>query len=261
MCELMAISSNVELTPNFIFKKMISHSKKKENDEGWGIGFYSKIGKKRRLMIIKEPFAFHNSPFSKKIEKNQIRLRGNLFITHIREATSGNASKKNTHPFTRKIEKISWIFAHNGTIGNIKKKNGVFTIQTKNNPHGQTDSEKGFCYIVDKLKEQKKLNLRERGNLFKHLFKQLKKFGIFNAILSDGEYLYCFGDSKLYYLKKKFEKKDEILDINKLKIKTSNLKKPIEKIVVISTRPLTNTSNTKWIKIKGLKIFKDGEVV
>jgi len=102
----------------------------------------------------------------------------------------------------------------------------------------------------------KGLNPKKRKKVINSGFKKIKKYGIFNSILSDGEHLFCYGDSNLYYLEKRFKTKKPLL--KEIKDGKIRLKHPVEKTILISTRPLTKD---KWTKIKGLKVFKDGEFV
>ena len=259
MCELMAISSNISVDPIFIFKKMRKHSSKGKNCDGWGIGFY----KGKEAHIFKEPVASEGSKLADKIEKDKIKLRSKIFITHIRDATSGKNTINNTHPFKKELFGTEWLFAHNGTVGKFNEKSNVFKIATKFKPKGQTDSEKAFCYFLDKVKQagNSEKNFKKRVRLFRQVFKQIKKFGIFNAILSDGKYLYCFGDSRLFYIEKELKKKNLLFRDKEIREGQNHLKHPVEKTIIVSTRPLTTNPKDKWIKIKGLKVFRHGEVV
>ena len=67
--------------------------------------------------------------------------RSRIFVSHIRRATAGEAGYVNTHPFYRRFDNKTWVFAHNGTIDfdQLIFPTGEFI------PIGTTDSELIFC--------------------------------------------------------------------------------------------------------------------
>lgn len=262
MCELLGICSNYEVSPNFSFKEIkIRGGKSRFHDDGWGIGFYINNTSK----ILKEPEPAYSSELAKEIEDGRKDLRSKIFIAHIRRGTSGSNTLENTHPFMNKLFGKEWIFAHNGIVGEFTAQDGIFTEPLINfKPKGQTDSEYAFCYILDQLKEKCGQNstLEEIAKVIAEAANYVKKYGNFNFILSDSEYIFAFGDNSLFYIKREHaEGKTLCLDDADYSIEISDMKMEGEKAIIIATSPLTKTEKWSNGRINGLEIFKDGEEV
>lgn len=253
MCELLGITSNYEVLPSFSFKEIKLRSMR--HRDGWGVGFY----KNGLGQLIKEPFAAYRSEKAKSIENGNITGSG-IFIIHIRYGTSGSNKLENTHPFMHELFGQTWIFAHNGVVGNYTTKSGIFKERLVDyKPVGQTDSEYAFCYILDKLKKEcgKESELEEIVKSITSSAEHIKKYGSFNFLLSNGEYLFAFGDTSLHYLSRNYENNEIQLKDADYSINITTMKRPDEQAVIIATSPLTK--NEKWNLLKGLKIFKDGK--
>lgn len=237
----------MEVSPEFSFKEIkLRGGEKGPHKDGWGVGFYQDTS----CNIIKEEKPAYNSYKAKDIEERKINLRSKIFISHIRQASSGRNSFFNTHPFKRTLLGKDWIFAHNGTVGHYNLKDGIFTEKLVHfQPEGQTDSEYAFCFVLDRVKEkcsessgvsQISVTIEEAANC-------IKGHGNFNFLLSDSEYLYAFGDSSLYFTLRKHEHKILTLEDADYKIDVSDMKNPAEKAAIIATKRLTKEEN--WKKI------------
>ncbi|MBI4441729.1 class II glutamine amidotransferase [Candidatus Woesearchaeota archaeon] len=171
MCELFAYSAKkkIELRSLPHFTRFLSHCR--WNPDGWGIGWFAPA------QLVKAP---EKATHSRLLPKVINTISTNLLIAHIREASVGKNTYNNTHPFIRMSGRKTWLFAHNGTVGPLK-----IHLQ----PLGETDSERLFCYLLEG-------STTPKGIMHQASFVKGKK----NFLLSDGEYLYAYGDTSLYYL-------------------------------------------------------------
>jgi len=250
MCELFGLSANKPVNVLFTWKGF--YRRGNIQPHGWGIAFYPD----KSAIIFKEPLASIESGLASFI-RDYKNIKGKIFISHIRYASSGSKKYMNTHPFSIKLNGKEWVFAHNGTVEKIKKEFPLRDFK----PIGETDSEYAFCLILDRIKkimEEKKIR-----EIIEETAKEISQYGGFNFLLSNGECLFAFwsGHNSLYYLERKPPYKDfkVRLEDEDFSVTLSEMKDPDEKTVLISTKPLTDE---KWIKFKPNKLyeFKEGEI-
>jgi hypothetical protein len=75
----------------------------------------SRPSRPTKARITKEPIHADQSDVSRDL-RDDPRLTAPIFIGHVRFASRGEVSLKNTHPFTRRINGSDFVFAHNGTL-------------------------------------------------------------------------------------------------------------------------------------------------
>jgi predicted glutamine amidotransferase len=242
MCQLLGISSNKKVDAKLSLSEFRHRGKR--NPHGWGFGFYNE--EKNNWVVIKEP----KSLYDENIKSEKFNFKNKIIIGYVRLASCGSISHKNTHPFTKE----NYIFAHNGTVSAIKN-HSDFKLKTIK-PEGETDSEYAFCYILEKIKESPYKNIKE---ILQEEAEKIKKYGRFNFLFSDGVALYAYGDDSLYFCERKFPFGYVKLRDDQYEIDLGEIKAPDEKAIIIATEPLTE--NEEWIKIFGLKAFKDGEIL
>lgn len=90
---------------NALMKQAVLDSRNLSNSHGWGIGFYQKNKAHIQKRASAASFDFNFKFLTDFIETDTM-------IAHIREATVGEISDYNAHPFIYG----KWIWAHNGTI-------------------------------------------------------------------------------------------------------------------------------------------------
>lgn len=254
MCELLGMSANVPTDICFSFKGLAKRGGDKgPHKDGWGIAFYEGKG----CRTFKDPQPCSYSPIAKMLEDYPIKSE--LVIAHIRQANRGKIALENTHPFTRELWGKNWTFAHNGQLTGYKQLDtGRF------DPIGQTDSEYAFCYILNQLQSRYPTKPRHWSSVFRFIKQcadKLNQFGVCNLLLSDGQFLFSYCSTHLYWITRKapFGKAklvDEDVEIDFQKHTTPN-----DVVTVITTRPLT--SNEDWHKIKTgqAHLFKLGEKI
>jgi glutamine amidotransferase len=239
--------------PRFSFKEIRTRSS--DNPDGWGIGFYEDSKSK----IFKESKPAFESDLAKKIEDGDIEVRSKIIIAHIRDASVGSRTIKNTHPFQNQLFDRQWIFAHNGTVGRRNPPTGIFLENTGVfKPVGETDSERAFCYMLNQISNKcdEKSQASEISTMIMEYADYIKKFGKFNFIMSDSKYLYCYGDTSLWFVERRFGTQEITLEDSDYRIRVSDMKRVGEKAIIVAIKPLTR--NERWVRIDGLKIFNDG---
>lgn len=167
-------------------------------------------------------------------------------ISHIRQANRGGVSLENTHPFTRELWGRYWTFAHNGQLSDYH------TLDSgRHRPVGQTDSEKAFCWLLNQLERRYPETPQDMESVFTYLAsccEVLKEKGVFNMLMSDGEYVMTYCTNHLYWITRRapFGKAallDEDVEINFQEETTPN-----DVVSVIATQPLTG--NEAWQRMK-----------
>ncbi|MEM2027130.1 MAG: class II glutamine amidotransferase [Candidatus Bathyarchaeia archaeon] len=146
-------------------------------------------------------------------------------------------------------------FAHNGTLTRDLPNPRFYE------PIGETDSEKAFCLILDRLRELGRgASIYERVKCIEDAANEFAGYGGFNFLMSDGEHLYAFwsGYSSLYYAIRvpphigvvKLLDEDFEVDL-------SGLKAEDEVATIIATGELTSEV---WIRFpeRKLMVFRDG---
>lgn len=108
------------------------------NGDGFGIGWYNTLPNPG-LYKVSEP-AWSNENLHEICTQTQ----AHIFMAHIREATTGEVQRSNSHPFKYK----NWIFQHNGRINGFEhiRRELEFDISKELYPlvKGNTDSEVFF---------------------------------------------------------------------------------------------------------------------
>jgi predicted glutamine amidotransferase len=240
MCELLGMSANVPTDICFSFSGLVKRGGETgPHKDGWGITFYEGKG----CRSFKDPNPSYNSPVAKLVKEYPIKSKS--VISHIRQANRGGVSLENTHPFIRELWGKNWTYAHNGQLTGYESLPMGHDI-----PVGQTDSERAFCWILDQLRSSYKSEPLDMLAMFKKVAgyaDTLREMGVFNMLLSDGEYVMCYCTNNLSWITRRapFGKaqlidEDMVVDFHE---ETSTT----DVVTVIATRPLTN--NEQWNKM------------
>jgi len=265
MCQLLGLSFNQEIRPVIPFSVFMTRSV--AHADGWGLAYYP--DESGSAVVFKEPIPGYNSQLADFLYGYRA-LKSKIFIGHIRRATRGKLTHSNTHPFTRCYAGREFAFAHNGTL--FKRKS---LKQLSYQPIGDTDSERGFCYLLSLLKRHR-IKPTPLGDTWVYTDKDFQVIheilteintitaGIINCIFTDGKYLFCYRD--LEEARNLFYKKCHNLSGN-----TEGCKNMISQNLsmengcrnygyVVATEPLDDEG---WHSFTGgnLMVFKDGKIV
>jgi glutamine amidotransferase len=251
MCELLGLCFNTEVTVHLAFSGLKAGAP--ENPDGWGVAWYDKYG----TQIIKESRPADRSRLAASFMEH-LGARSRIFVSHIRRATSGTVGYVNTHPFYRRFDQKTWVFAHNGTINTRQ-----LSFPSKEFiPIGETDSELVFCSLLSWM-SHRGISLAGRNgfDLLHERLREINRLGELNVIFSDGRSLFAYHDISghvgLHFLLRKAPYKVVKLRGQYLTINLAEVVDPGERGYIVASEPL---SNEVWNRIKPgqLLIFSKG---
>lgn len=223
--------------------------------DGWGIAFYD-AGDAR---ILKDTEGASHSKWVQFVEQQEIR--STLVLSHIRLATDGGVSTRNTQPFARELGGRMHVFVHNGHVPDIR---GLSEYRSDSfRPIGDTDSEIAFCALLERVKPlwnecDATPDLAARLQTVAGFANDLGQFGPANFLYCDGEVLFAHGHRRkqadgeysppgLFWLHRQCARED-------LHSKTSGVSviSPDQHVILVASVPLTEES---W------EPFGEGEVI
>jgi predicted glutamine amidotransferase len=237
MCELLGMECNVPTDIVFSFSGLRQRGGRTgPHADGWGLAFYE--GRATRVFLDPAPAA--ESPLARFLSEHPIKTL--LAIGHIRKRTRGDASLANTHPFVRELWGRHWVFAHNGTLRKVRRRKlGRFQ------PIGNTDSEYGFCVLLDALRstfQDYPRSLRDLWEAVAEIGGDLGKDGTLNFLLGDGRHLYARCGTRLCYIVRKAPFGIATLADDDVRVDFSAVTTPRDRVAVVATAPLT--TNEVW---------------
>jgi predicted glutamine amidotransferase len=255
VCELLGIVSNVPIDIAFSFSGFVlrgGHTG--PHADGWGVSLYQ--GPFARTFLEARPA--YNSPLARFLHDNPIETR--LAVAHIRKKTRGEPRLENTHPFVRVFQRRHLVFAHNGTLPEVRDR--PLALES---PLGDTDSEHAFCWMLDRLRERYPTGLpedaRKLGKTVFDLANDLGAGGIFNFLFSDGHRLIArCGDHLWHILRRPPLGRATMVDAE-LSVDFAQVMRGEGHLAVVATAPLTR--DEAWIQDPPgtLLVFESGELV
>lgn len=251
MCQLLGMNCNVPTDICFSFEGFAARGGKTgDHQDGWGIAFFEEKG--CRVFLDAKPSIA--SPIADLVRCYPIH--STHVIAHIRKATQGKIALENCHPFVRELWERYWVFAHNGTLRNFFPKRGEFYRSV-----GQTDSEKAFCVILEKLRQDfpdGKPPIAKLYSVLRDLNHTLTNQGSFNYLLSDGEHFFAYCSTKLSYIVRQAPFAAAHLIDEDVTVDFQALTRDSDRVAVIATTPLTDNEVWTTIQPGELLVFQDG---
>lgn len=188
MCELLGLSSRLPTSVTLSMRLLARHgSMARHLGDGWGVAFHAGDD----ALLIKQPEPASDSPWVSFLETRRIRAR--IVLSHIRRATQGEMSLRNTQPFIRELGGRMHVFAHNGRLPGIEAR---YAPQPRFRPVGTSDSEVAFCVLLQRVAPLWDAGLpaaAERVALVSAFAAELRELGPANFLYSDGELLIAHG--------------------------------------------------------------------
>lgn len=255
MCELLAMSANVPTDICFSFAGLMQRGGNTgPHKDGWGITFYEGKG----CRSFKDPAPSAKSKIAQFVTEYPIKSES--VICHIRQANSGEVCLENTHPFTRQLWGKNWTYAHNGQLKDFVQALPV----TAHIPVGTTDSEHAFCWLLDQLHYQFGKRQPELTELFEFIAEKAKiinKLGVFNCLLTDGEYLFAYCSNNLHWITRRAPFGEAQLIDSDMVVDFKEVTTTNDIVTIIATQPLTD--NEQWHKMQpqDWQLFKLGETI
>ena len=254
MCQLLGLCFNKEVSVQLAFSGLKAGAA--DNPDGWGVAWYDEYG----IQVIKEARPVDRSRLARSFMED-LGARSRIFTSHIRRATAGEAGYVNTHPFYRKFDNKTWVFAHNGTIDvdqlSLSPREFI--------PIGTTDSELVFCDLLSWLNHYE-LSLADENDLIllHERLKEINCLGELNLIFSDGTYLLAYHDMSGYvglqFLLRRAPYEVVRLRGQYLTIDLAEIIDPDELGYIVASEPL---SDENWISFKPgqLLVFSEGNPI
>ncbi|HEY5993648.1 MAG TPA: class II glutamine amidotransferase [Gallionellaceae bacterium] len=252
MCQLLGMNCNVPTDICFSFTGFQKRGGETDvHADGWGIAFFE--GRGVRLFLDPQPSA--QSPVAELVRGYPIRSCN--VIAHIRKATQGVVSLENTHPFQRELWGRYWVFAHNGNLPQFQP-----TLDGSYRPVGNTDSERIFCWLLQSLRSRFGDTPPDSDALFAEVHRlilPLAGMGIFNFLLSNGEWLMAHCSTELAYIQRRAPFASAHLKDEDVMVDFSQVTTPSDRVAVIATQPLTDNENWTAMPPGSLWLFREGE--
>src|SRR4051812_36443534 len=196
MCELLGMSCNVPTDITFSFHALAKRGGNcGPHADGWGLALFE--GRVARMFLECTPAS--DSPLAAFVREHPIKTL--QAIAHVRRKTRGKVALANTHPFSRELWGRHFVFAHNGTVKNVKK-----LALGRFKPVGETDSEYAFCALMARLDHDFKKTIPTKAELADAVADHagtIGKQGTFNMLLGDGQQLFARCSTKLHYIARK----------------------------------------------------------
>ncbi len=253
MCQLLGMNCNTPTDIVFSFEGFRRRGGLTDSHaDGFGIAFFE--GKGVRLYHDDRPSA--HSPVADLIKHYSIKSKN--VIAHIRKATQGQVSLANTHPFMRELWGEYWLFAHNGHLQDFHPARGHYY-----QPVGNTDSERAFCVILEHLRQtfSSKPSLDEIFAEVAQLTATLRQHGIFNFMLSNGDWLFSHASTLLHYIVRQAPFGEAQLLDDEVQIDFAAVTTPQDRVAVIATLPLTTNEHWQQLAVNELLLFQDGQII
>jgi predicted glutamine amidotransferase len=252
VCELLGMSANTPTDLCFSFTGLTRRGGETgPHKDGWGVAFYE--GKGVRMFHDPEPCA--TSPIADFVSKLPIKSKN--AICHIRQANVGNINLANTHPFTRELWGRYWVFAHNGQLPNFSRRTGVYEAV------GDTDSEELFCDIMNNVRQNLPRDAmpEQLAETLVSLAKEYAQQGVFNCLLSNGDWLFTFCSTKLASITRRAPFGPACLSDVEVEIDFAAETTPKDVVSIIATEPLTNDEQWDIYERGEWKLWQEGEVI
>lgn len=189
MCELFAMSARFPTTVRHSLEELARHGGGTgPHRDGWGIALWHDGD----AMLVREPDAAHGSRWVEFLQQREPRTT--VAIAHVRKATQGPRSLRNTQPFAREMGGRAHLFAHNGMLPGIERDErfpcGRF------GRIGDTDSEHAFLALLARIEPLWAAGvppLEERLQVVRGFARDLGTLGPANFLYTDGDAVFAHG--------------------------------------------------------------------
>jgi predicted glutamine amidotransferase len=258
MCELLALNANTPTDMGFSFRGLSRRGGASgEHADGWGLASFTPDGHPDRpsLTLLREeaPAAF--SALADQLAERSPKAL--VSIAHIRKATRGQVALENCHPFSRSWGGQTWVFAHNGDL------QGAIPLGDHYRPFGSTDSEAAFCWILAEL-DRARVGPADSSALFEQLHScaaTLAERGTFNALISNGQWLFATATSRLHWLTRRAPFCTATLADPPIQVDFSALTTSDDVVTILSTEPLTTDEHWQPFQAGESLLLQAGEVI
>ena len=256
MCELLGMSANTPTDLCFSFTGLTQRGGNTgPHKDGWGVAFYE--GKGVRSFHDSSPSA--KSKIADMVQHHPIKSK--TAICHIRQANVGEVCLANTHPFIRELWGQNWVFAHNGQINDFKPRSGMYEAIYET--IGDTDSEDIFCDLMNHVRQNlsRDASISELADCLVVLAKDYAEQGVFNCLLSNGDWLFTFCSTKLACITRRAPFGPACLTDADVSIDFAAETTNNDVVSIVATQPLTSDEAWEVYQPGEWRLWQAGEVV
>ncbi|MGL4318648.1 MAG: class II glutamine amidotransferase [Pseudomonas sp.] len=252
MCELLGMSANVPTDIVFSFTGLMQRGGGTgPHRDGWGIAFYEGRG----LRLFQDPSASVDSEVARLVQRYPIKSE--TVIGHIRQANVGKVCLSNTHPFVRELWGRNWCFAHNGQLAGFAPQFSFYR------PVGDTDSEAAFCELLNRVRTAfpEPVGVQVLLPVLIRAAQEFRSKGVFNCLLSDGDWLFCFCSTKLAQITRRAPFGPARLKDADVTVDFQAETTPNDVVTVIATEPLTENESWNLLRPGEWSLWRRGECI
>mgnify|MGYP006080169943 FL=1 len=252
MCELLGMSANTPTDLCFSFTGLTQRGGNTgPHSDGWGIAFYEGKG----IRSFHDASASAKSKIANMVQSHPIKSE--IALCHIRQANVGDVCLANTHPFIRELWGQNWVFAHNGQIKDFVRRDGIYE------PIGDTDSENIFCDLMNQVRQNLTRDaLADRlADCLVVLARAYAQQGVFNCLLSNGDWLFTFCSTKLACITRRAPFGPACLTDADVSIDFAAETTNNDVVSIIATQPLTSDEAWEVYQPGEWRLWQSGEVI
>ncbi len=254
MCELFALNSRLAAAAHFSLSGFAARGgRTADHVDGWGVAFHA--GAHCEVIVEDRPAA--ESALASHYGRHPVQARN--IVAHIRKATQGVRAVENCHPFRRDWAGRSWVFAHNGDLKDFHPDlDGSFT------PAGQTDSERAFCWLMQRLQQRFGRRLPAWPELAATLtpwLHEVAEHGRFNLLLTDGRAMLAHASTRLHWLRRQAPFGQVQLRDGGLRLDLALLNGPRDRMTLVATEPLTHDEDWQAFRPGEVRVFDQGDCI
>jgi predicted glutamine amidotransferase len=252
MCELLGMSANTPTDLCFSFTGLTQRGGNTgPHKDGWGVAFYEGKG----IRSFHESSPSSESKIADMVQRHPIKSK--TALCHIRQANVGQICLANTHPFIRELWGQNWVFAHNGQINEFVHREGMYE------PIGDTDSERIFCDLLNCVRQTLTRDTQptELAKCLVELAEDYAERGVFNCLLSNGEWLFTFCSTKLASITRRAPFGPACLTDADVSIDFAAETTHNDVVSIIATQPLTSDEAWEVYEPGEWRLWQAGEVI
>lgn len=254
MCELFALNSRQPAAATFSLSGFAARGgRTADHVDGWGVAFHD--GDHCEVVVEDCPAA--ESELARRLGREPVRVRN--ILAHVRKATQGVRAMENCHPFRRSFAGRTWVFAHNGDLKDFHPVlDGSFV------PAGQTDSERAFCWLMQRLQQHFGSHLPDWPELAATLtpwIHEVAEHGRFNLLLTDGRAMLAHASTRLHWLLRRPPFGHVSLRDGDLSVDLAAVNGPADRMALVSTEPLTHGEAWQAFAPGEVRVFEHGDCV
>ncbi len=191
-CDLMGISFDREVQSAAPFEKFRTISEKRDLD-GWGVAFYTDDS----VTIFKQPIPAAKSKLAQCLIDARL-LRSKVFIAHLRAASVGKPSHRNTHPWKRELNGVEYALAH---VGGADKRIWSYATFGRFRPIGENCAEYLFCHVLSAIDRRGVTSWDREAFVWLHkTLAALNEVQTTSHLMSDGTHLFAYSSTRTSWL-------------------------------------------------------------